>query len=305
MFKKKILSLGLVSLMCVPLAFCAVGCGKKDDNKKHLTVNANDVYAMSVATSVNYLQEKQGAGATASVLDVATRPALITDEDVNNLKYCVGLFGEVITNNGITQQTENNNKVSHPDYNFVMEISFPNSTEVLTMYYNEFNQQTKEEIDDFEKEIEISTELQGIVEYNGSTYRTTGVKEVEIEGNEIEVEVEFTTYLDNNNYIVVEQSVENGELEYEYSIYENNKKIQEVELEIEYKNSQVEIEFQIVDLTSHLVKETEYELLKNELGKLSAVVEKNEIKEYITIELDENLTFTYSNGYTETVSLSK
>lgn len=299
MNKKKILSLGLVSAMCVPLALCAVGCGKKNENNQHLKVNSKDVYAMSVATSVNYLKESQLH--SLNVANASTRPENVNLEDVTNLKSCIGLFGEVITNNGITQQTENNNKDLYSQYNFVMEISFPNSEEILTMYYNESNQQTKEEIEDCNKEVEVSTNLEGIVVYNSNTYNVEGVREVETKGNNVEVEIEFTTYLDSNNYITVKQSVENNELEYEYSIFENNNKIQEVELEIEYKNSNIEVEFQIVDLTSHLVKETEYKLYKNK-NNLYGEINKNGIKENIVINKEADvLTFTYSNGYSETV----
>ena len=298
--KKKFLIFGLVAILCLPLSLCLVGCGK-DEEPKTLDVNAKDIYAMSAATSVNYLKNK---GVGSAGVKSATRPEMIQQNDVDSLKRCVSLFDGVISNNGIKQQIANNEELDENlrDYNFVMDITFPASSEVLKMYYNEIIISTETEIDDFKEEVEVSTRLEGVVVYDSVQYEVKGRREIEKEDNEIEVSIEFVTYLDNANYIKVEQSVEDDEVEYEYTIYENGQKVQDVELEVEYEKSNIVIEFQIKDLSTGVLRETKYKLLKIQEGGIKAVVTTGGSKDTVVIMItDGEIKFVYSNGYEEIV----
>ena len=83
--------------------------------------------------------------------------------------------------------------------------------------------------------------------------------------------IEFKTYLDENNYVVVEQSSENNELEYEYEIYKNGVKVQKIEIELEKENDKTELEFELVNINSGIKEKTIYKIKSadNELFEIS------------------------------------
>ena len=77
--------------------------------------------------------------------------------------------------------------------------------------------------------------------------------------------------MDENNYVVVEQSSENNELEYEYEIYKNGVKVQKIEIELEKENDKTELEFELVNINSGIKEKTIYKIksVDNELFEIS------------------------------------
>ena len=102
----------------------------------------------------------------------------------------------------------------------------------------------------------------------------------------------------------VSQSVENNEIEYEYVIYKNGKKIQDTELEFEQERNKTEIEFQFKDTTTGVRQETIFRVEKraNENGYTIRFT-KNGKNDTFTAQLTSSgYKFVYSNGYEETIS---
>ena len=303
MKKKKLIIGSLVAAMLAPISLCFTGCKEE----KPFDINAKDVYAMCAASSVEYLKnidvnEPQPVSKVVPVNSV--RPTIVEDEDIAGIKNSLSMFDEIVKL-GIAQTTEINtsNIIGFKDYKFVMEINFPkmNGAKSYTLYYDEINSRTEEEIDDAKLEVEVSTLIDGLLVADGEHYIIKGEREFERDGNEKESSIRFTTYLDEENYITIEQSVEDDEIEYSYSIYENDIKVQETEFEIEKTKRGYELEFKMLNLNSS-PRSTEYNIYINNNSEIVVVLRKNREKETITVEQQEDgYNFIYSNGFSEIV----
>ncbi len=308
--------------------------GNGSNNQNGGTVSAmsvRDVYAMSALSGVSYLtQEAPLSAQTASVraaryaaaeatpnvgATLSARPTYVTDEDVNGIESCIATFDNILLGGGIEQSVQENDSTDprFSNYALKMTISTPLETGALAdyaLYFNELNKTTQTEVDDGKKETEERTTFEGILLFGEEPFVVKGVKEVETEGKETETSLEFRTYptveaegilADENNFVVISQEVEKGEISFEYSFYENGRKIQEIELEYEENRKGVELSFQIKDISSGKRQETEYELKKRENGFI-VEFEKNDKKDYILITKNaDGYTFTYSNGFEESV----
>ena len=275
--KSKFIAIIAAILLCLPLALLLTACG---GTKKQVNTNSKEMYALSAMSSAIYLQQEQ-TSVVKSMKSVnleqtsTEKPANITDEDLAGTKSCLIMFGDVIKNNGFTQKVEKNTNLSEElaKYNFVMTISIPNlsNTNTYKLYYDEIATETQVEIQDEETETEISTTLEGVLIANKTHFKVEGKKTIETEGNSTEYSIEFKTYLDENNYVVVEQSSENNELEYEYEIYKNGVKVQKIEIEFEKENNKTELKFELVNINSGIKEKTIYKIKSadNELFEIS------------------------------------
>lgn len=255
-------------ILCLPLALILTACGEP---KKQVNTNSKEMYALSAISSAIYLQQGQEQSSVVQSMKAVKlaqtqtdKPANITDEDLVGTESCLTMFGDIIKNNGYTQTVEKNTDSSEElkKYNFVMTISIPNLSNIGTykLYYDEIATETQVEIEDEETETEISTTLEGVLIANEAHFKVEGKKTIETEGNNTEYSIEFITYLDENNYVVVEQSSENNELEYEYEIYKNGVKIQKIEIEFEKENDKTELEFELVNINSGIKEKTTYKI---------------------------------------------
>lgn len=268
-------------ILCLPLALILTACGGP---KKQMNTNSKEMYALSAISSAIYLQQGQEQSSVVQSMKAVKlaqtqtqtdKPANITDEDLAGTESCLTMFGDIIKNNGYTQTVEKNTDSSEElkKYNFVMTISIPNLSNIGTykLYYDEIATETQVEIEDEETETEISTTLEGVLIANEAHFKVEGKKTIETEGNNTEYSIEFITYLDENNYVVVEQSSENNELEYEYEIYKNGVKVQKIEIEFEKENDKTELEFELVNINSGIKEKTIYKIKSadNELFEIS------------------------------------
>lgn len=266
-------------ILCLPLALILTACGGP---KKQVNTNSKEMYALSAISSAIYLQQGQEQSSVVQSMKAVKlaqtqtdKPANITDEDLAGTESCLTMFGDIIKNNGYTQTVEKNTDSSEElkKYNFVMTISIPNLSNIGTykLYYDEIATETQVEIEDEETETEISTTLEGVLIANEAHFKVEGKKTIETEGNNTEYSIEFITYLDENNYVIVEQSSENNELEYEYEIYKNGVKVQKIEIEFEKENDKTELEFELVNINSGIKEKTIYKIKSadNELFEIS------------------------------------
>ncbi len=326
--KKKLL---ITSLLATTLAIPTImGLTACDGCKEKNGSSARDAYAMFAVSSISYLAEDGGnaramrfddevvLAAPTSQEPATARPEELADSDIVGMKNCLSMFDGMIAGGGF-EQTIKDNSSQDPlvsGYPLEMTISLHNGlgeAEEYKMYFREVNTQTEKEIDE-EKEVEVSTTFEGVVVYGGEYFVVEGEREVETEGNETETEIEFITYknvgtdeieADRNNYVVVEQSFENTEVEYEYTLYENGRKVQELEIEYEEEKNGTEVSFAWKDLTTGVKNETEYTVRKGtKNGAFVITYEKNGAKSTIDVEVDENgsYTFVYGNGYQEVVA---
>ncbi|MDY5677150.1 MAG: hypothetical protein SPK63_05115 [Eubacteriales bacterium] len=275
--KSKFLAIIAAIILCLPLALLLTACG---GTKKQVNTNSKEMYALSAISSAIYLQHEQNSVVKSmKAVNLAQtqteKPASITDEDLAGTESCLTMFGDVIKNNGYTQTVEKNTDSSEElkKYNFVMTISIPNLSNigVYKLYYDEIATETQVEIEDEETETEISTTLEGVLIANETHFKVEGKKTIETEGDNTEYSIEFKTYFDENNYVVVEQSSENNEHEYEYEIYKKGVKVQKIEIEFEKENNKTELKFELVNINSGIKEKTIYKIKSadNELFEIS------------------------------------
>ena len=98
---------------------------------------------------------------------------------------------------------------------------------------------------DYEYEDEIEYQINALAVIDGVEYEVRGSKEVESDYYETEVEIEFVVKLDDYNYVKIKQEIENNELEYKYTVYQNGRKQTSMSFE-----SEVEGENTVVKLTT-------------------------------------------------------
>lgn len=109
-----------------------------------------------------------------------------------------------------------------------------------------------------DNEEEIEYDLNALAIIDGVEYEVIGKKEVEVDDNETEVEIEFIVKLDDANYVKVEQEIEDNEVEYKYVVYQNGKKQSSLTFETEEENGKTHIK---LTTTENGYKET-YKFIK-------------------------------------------
>ncbi len=286
----------------------------KNGNGAAGALKSRDMYAMSAVSSIEYLTQEGASGAKLANKGVllgsqsaTARPDTVKDADVEGIENCISMFDGMLSGGGFDQSVKVNGDLEYAQYAYKMTISLHDgvgAAGAYVMYFNETGTKTDVEIDDGVEEIEESTQFDGIVLYVGQTFTVSGVKEVEKEGNEVETEIEFTTRSAANpsNFVVVSQSFENDEVEYEYEFFRNGVKQTEMEIEYEQTRKGAKVEFELEDRANGT--RTAYEVRKGG-GDMTFVVEfiKNGKRDRITVTENANGTFTfvYSNGFSETL----
>ncbi len=325
MKKKKLLSFAVASALMLPAVIGISGCSCSSSTIT--TSKARDIYAMSAVSSISYLMENSNepmalrldaSNRLLASSEATTRPSELSDGDITGIKNCLSMFDSMLIGGGFEQVIVANTATDAllSGYTFEMNISIPTvdaEVDTYKMYFNEIKKETQTKIDDGKQEIEEDTTFEGVVVYGDEKFVVKGEREFEKEGNETSSSIEFITYrnrsetaivADDQNYVVVEQSVENDEVEYEYAFYSNGVKVQDIELEYEEERNSVEIEFQLVNLTSGAREVTIFRLKKgNESNTIMINYTKNDVNGSITVTIGQNNTykFVYSNGYEETV----
>ena len=274
-----------------------------------IRAEAKDVYALSALSGAKLLNAERNRSVDSLLSKEAatTRPDAVKDGDIGGIKDCLAMFGSFVEGGGFTKTIAENSSTEEnlAKYGYVMTLTVAGE-EKYSLYYTEIATETKTEIDDDEEETEVSTTFEGLLVIDGNEYLVTGKKEIETEDDEREEEFEITTRSKDNplDYVVITHSVEEEknerETSYEFKVYENGKKVSEKEISFEEENGRLELKIETEDKTSKT--ETEYKIV-SENGKLFVKYELNDVKGKITVtKTSDGYTFTYDNGYTETVT---
>ena len=167
------------------------------------------------------------------------------------------------------------------------------NTQSFVIHYNE--QEISREIDNGEEEVEWR--LEGIMIAGEREYAVIGERETEAD----EAELEFTAYLDRDNYVEIEKSSENGEEEFGYKIVVDGKVTEEFELSIEQEYGKTEVEIESVSGGNVFV--IDYEMKERASGKTVVECKVYENGEVYEFEIDatcdgnrEMRRYRYRNG---------
>lgn len=175
-------------------------------------------------------------------------------------------------------------------YKGTISVNINGLLDKYTMYFNETPLDSKEDDDDID---EISSKLEGIIKNNLYEFKIEGIKEVEQD----ECEVELKLYLDDdNNFIIMNQEIENRENEYSYEVYENGQCIKKIEIEVNDEKGvgKKTIELTEEDMKAKIEKEFSFEFNN---GIIECSFEDNEVEIDCLITMTEDYyIFNYKNG---------
>ncbi len=274
---------------------------------------AHEIYAMSLVSSIGYLSESAASGAafTSALSSEPSRPEFLSDSDVLKMEECLVLFNRMIEGGGVDEEVRANTSTDaiFGVYALEMTVSLHNAeggAEAYTLYFNEIAKNTESETENGIEEIEESTTFEGVAVFMNEIFIVKGEREVEREGNETEVSIEFRTYrniggealvADEENYVEVEKSAESGEFEYEYTFVKNGNVISEIEIEYEITKNGIEVSFETEGAG-------ELEMRRTTDGRVKIFFERGNTEETITVTEDDDGSYKliYSNGYEEIVN---
>ena len=231
-FAKPLLAFSLVFLMVIGLTALFNGGNHKPDinvnNMGSVIKTKEDVYAYSALSTSTLLSKKQA--------NTQSLSSVVTDDQLDKINYYVSMFDSLISEEGFKQVTEDNPDSNYSKYKTKMTVSVGDMN-----YVSYYNEEALNEEDEDEDEDEIETRLNGIMILDGEEYKIVGTKEIEAD----ELEIKMMSIIDDNNYVKVEQEIENGEQEFLYEV-KNNGVVEHSKIEIEQEeNKELEIKLQL------------------------------------------------------------
>ena len=262
----------LFGSVLLTLSTLFVGCDKKVDKTTEEVESFKTMYDFAAIGSIHLLNNN------VSTDELPTQTE--EDEVLNNLKQIEGLLQE-----GMTKSADEKSDLEGYEKMYkVCTLDFVDGHSEYTFYFNE------KVLEQEHDETELA--LDGIVKINDQTFEMIGKKEVEGK----EVEMNFKVMLDQNNYVFVEQEVENDESEFSFTKYENGIKVFETSLE--FGRDLLDREFEITQLdkeTNQLVS-YKYEYDSRALEKyvkVTKIVGDDKDVMRIKFEIDEDGNINY------------
>lgn len=160
----------------------------------------------------------------------------------------------------------------------IITIKYNNFDLECSIYYNKILKEKEED--------EETYDLEGIIIINNQEYKISGITEKE----EDEIETTIKINLNENNYFIIKQEIEEDEQEFIYSNYENNTLIQKSSLSIEKEKNETEI---IIKNKGQINGKT---IIKYEKNNLIANVSYDNYKGKIKInDLGSIIKYTFIN----------
>lgn len=263
-----LLGLGVLSLS---------GCDLNNPTSNNANkASFKDMYSLSALSGINMLNMR-------SAPSLKKKAANLTEEDKTEILKKLEVVDNLISGNMITSKEENSDLADYQKMYTISTSDLDGNTSSYRFYFNELIIADEDDNDDDEVDNEPEFHLSGIVINNDVTYKMEGKKEIE----EGEFEVEFKIMIDELNYVVVEQEIEDNEEEYKYTSYTDGKKTLEYELEFEINKNKVEVEFKEKSGTSK--KKTKFESVEKDGKKeVKISIEENKIKEHYLILIYED-----------------
>lgn len=259
--------------------------GGTTNNGSNPSAQSEQVYAFEAITSAGLLHSLNN---NQDVL--AVKKAKADETLVNQIKDYLPSVEAALTNQSLMTSSEvvtsDRNEYATKVIITYTDIAFINQT--MTMYYNETAIPDDDFDDDWDDQFEEEYVIGGLIIIDDVEYQMFGKKELDQD----EYEVSFTYQIDENNYIKVEQEIENDESEFNYTVIQNRRKVYEYSLEVE--DNSVELEVKDRNLG---VEKMEFEFLRRDNRTyIIAEVRQNGVSSEIVFEkvVDELNNITYN-----------
>ena len=245
MKKIKILGLGILTSGAILLSSCTSNSLKDlvhgGDNQNNVTTNS-EAFLMQATSSLKLLSNID--------LGSARLSRSLNDTEINEIKEILPQL-DLMLNNGTSFEsslTSKENVIEGVTYQYEEVVTFKDSNLIDVTYTLIYNANTKEFKDDDEK-VTITT-IEGVAKVDDVTYLPfVSITKTENEWDESETERTFKVNLNENSYVIVEESheVEDDEIEneFEYTLINNGRKELEYSIEIEKEGFKDSIEYEV------------------------------------------------------------
>lgn len=245
MKKIKILGLGILTSGAILLSSCTSNSLKDlvhgGDNQNNVTTNS-EAFLMQATSSLKLLSNID--------LGSARLSRSLNDTEINEIKEILPQL-DLMLNNGTSFEsslTSKENVIEGVTYEYEEVVTFKDSNLIDVTYTLIYNANTKEFKDDDEK-VTVTT-IEGVAKVDDVTYLPfVSITKTENEWDESETERTFKVNLNENSYVIVEESheVEDDETEneFEYTLINNGRKELEYSIEIEKEGFKDSIEYEV------------------------------------------------------------
>lgn len=245
MKKIKILGLGILTSGAILLSSCTSNSLKDlvhgGDNQNNVTTNS-EAFLMQATSSLKLLSNID--------LGSARLSRSLNDTEINEIKEILPQL-DLMLNNGTSFEsslTSKENLIEGVTYQYEEVVTFKDSNLIDVTYTLIYNANIKEFKDDDEK-VTVTT-IEGVAKVDDATYLPfVSITKTENEWDESETERTFKVNLNENSYVIVEESheVEDDEIEneFEYTLINNGRKELEYSIEIEKEGFKDSIEYEV------------------------------------------------------------
>ncbi len=245
MKKIKILGLGILTSGAILLSSCTSNSLKDlvhgGDNQNNVTTNS-EAFLMQATSSLKLLSNIDLGNARLS--------RSLNDTEINEIKEILPQL-DLMLNNGTSFEsslTSKENVIEGVTYQYEEVVTFKDSNLIDVTYTLIYNANTKEFKDDDEK-VTVTT-IEGVAKVDDVTYLPfISITKTENEWDESETERTFKVNLNENSYVIVEESheIEDNETEneFEYTLINNGRKELEYSIEIEKEGFKDSIEYEV------------------------------------------------------------
>lgn len=285
---KKTFSIALLIITALTL----VGCKSENSNLLEFN-NKESVMAFQLSSSVDVIEQETPETTTTNeeTVEVVTEEQVEAVEEIS--PYVVMFENMLASKNGFSHETKPSDLEGYTHMQVVTIPDFEGQSNTYVMYYNitsnleddndDMDDDHDEDDDDDDKHVSINDmeeefTFEGIIQYKDQTYTVYGKQELESN----EMELEFTTKIDENNYVVVKYEVESEEIEFQYEVYRDGSKISEFKVEFETEDDETKIELEYAS--------------DNQFGKYEFELEEKDGKLVLKVEFETELDGVFTKG---------
>ncbi len=214
-----------------------VGC---TNNTSKAFTSDRDLLAFYSLTSANILTDSSNQLVIPEINNNETTPEVVETSSMINVNEYLTMIEAMFVEEKPLVMNDESSDLSEYEFKVIFEArDLTGKKSNYVIYYNQI-EITEKDDDIFEEEKEYR--LEGVAVIEGVNYQIKGEKE--LEGRETSLDI--TIKLDSQNYVVIEQEIDNNEQEYEYEVYKDGKKYTSISFEV-INGKTFEVEFMVRD----------------------------------------------------------
>ena len=240
----------LYSIMTLVILLVFVGCSSLENRTNNLFKDLNSIDGFAVLSSITLLDSMDTTQTTPlfanpigySFSKLSAKND-ISDEEIDTINKYLGIMEQMLADDKpLVIQNETSDRSEYAIKMVISTKDLNGNVFTYIFYYNETNLNDNDDDEEEKDKDEMELSLEGIMVVSDKEYVINGKKEVE----ENEMKVEFTSYLDEKNYVKVVHKTENNEEKFEYTISENGV-ISKSKMKFESKGNETKLKLQFTE----------------------------------------------------------